>query len=209
MTLGLIAVKNIILISVSRGILQAPMDAYKMETKGLWKHCLLVAEISNKIAELKKTKTSPDIAFTAGLLHDVGKVVMTRFFAKVYRHIVNEMEQSPENSFSSLEKKYLGYDHNELGGKLLSIWNFPEELTETTAYVNTPEKAKINPELCSTVHVANSLALSSGVGIDIGGLNEKLSDFALKTLKLQDADMKTLYLAIPEMIENLGSIDVS
>lgn len=207
-TLGLNEVKDIIVIVATRDLLKAPMEAYKMDDRGLLDHSLLVGEIASRMAAQKKAKTPPDVAFTAGILHDMGKVVLSQFFSKIHRQITIEMQKSPNVPFSELEKKYLGYNQNELGGKLLQIWNFPEELVEAVTLVYHPQQAKINPELTSIVHIANVIALSSGIGVDIGGLNEQLSDFALKRLGLTNDELKNFYQAVPEYCEVLRDLPV-
>ena len=206
--LGLNEVKDIVIILATKDILKKPMDAYKMDEKALWEHCLLVGELASSIAKKKKTKTLPDIAFTAGLLHDIGKVVLIEFFSKIYRQLTMDMQKNPEARFSDLEKKYLGYNHSELGGKLLEIWNFPEDLVESVTCVYHPENAKINPELVSIIHIANIIALSSGVGIDIGGMAESLSEFAIKTLAIKEEELLDYYQEVPEYIKQLEELGI-
>ncbi len=205
-TLGLNTVKDIILIIASKGILKVDLDAYKLNGLELWDHSLLVAEMSSRIARLKKIKTAADIAYTAGLLHDTGKVVLIHFFRKIHRQIAMEMDADPSLKFTNLEKKYLGYTNIEIGGKLLRIWNFPDELVEAVGLRDRPDQAVINPELCSVVHLANILVLSAGVGVDAGGLTESISPFAINTLKIKDAELHKLYEDVPEMIENIGDL---
>lgn len=202
-TLGLDTLKSIVVIAASRGILKVPMEGYKMDDTALWEHSLLVAELSSKIARQQKTKTPPDVAFTAGLLHDVGKVVLAQHFRKVYRQISMEMDKNPDSNFFELEKRFLGYNHNEISGKLLKLWNFPDELVEAVVLNYEPEKAKINPELCSIVHLGNSLSLAGGIGVDIGGLKHPLSPFAVETLKLDNERLKILFDTLPELLESL------
>ena len=66
-----------------------------------------------------------------------------------------------------------------------------------------PEKAKINPELTSIVHVANMIALSAGVGVDAGGMAEPLSKVALEKLRLKESDLQQFYENLPELLEDL------
>jgi HD-like signal output (HDOD) protein len=202
-TLGLNTVKDIIVIAASQGILKQDLEGYKMEGNSMWDHSLLVAELSSRIAKMKKTKTKPDVAFTAGLFHDVGKIVMAGFFKKVQRLVMMEMEKNPDKRFSDIEKSFLGYTNSEIGGLLLSRWKFPGELVEAATFSYHPENAKINPELSSIVHVANVITLASGIGVDIGGLSEDLSAFAIKNLGLTDADISELYGELPDLMIHL------
>lgn len=202
-TLGLQTVKDIVLITATKGVLKQPIDGYKMEASELWDHSLVTAGLAAKIAEMKKTKTPQDVAFTAGLLHDVGKVILAAFFKKIYRQIAMEMQQNPQARFTELEKKYMGYNHSEIGAYLLKTWNFPAELVEAAVYNYHPEKAKVNPELVSIIHIANMVALSGGVGVDAGGMSEALSKTALDNVGLKDEEIKSLYEYLPELLESL------
>ena len=206
MTLGLNTVKDILLIIASKGILKADLEAYKISGLELWDHSLLTAEMAARIAKLKKTRSGADLCFTAGLLHDTGKVVLVHFFKKAHRQISQDLENNPELRFSDLEKKYLGYSSAEIGGRLLQIWNFPDELSQAVLFREKPENAKINPELCCIVHTANAIVMSAGVGMDAGGLQEDLSSFALEKLKLSDDDLRGLMLALPDIMHELDEL---
>ncbi len=206
-TLGLRVVKNIVVVAASKGILKVNLDDYKMEAPEMWDHSLAVAEIAASIARLKKQSGVPeDVAFTAGLLHDIGKVVLVQYFHKVFLKIIADMETQPGVSFTELERKYTGYSHDQVGGTLLERWGFPDELVEAVRCNYHPEQATVNPRLCSMVHVANAIALSGGIGVDIGGLNEELSKTALQNLELSDRELEALYGHLPEILEKLSDL---
>ncbi len=206
-TLGLRVVKNIVVVAASRGILKVDLGDYKIDAPEMWDHCLAVAEIAASIARLRKQlKVPEDVAFTAGLLHDIGKVVLVQHFQRVFLKIIAEIEAKPGTSFTALERKYTGYSHDVLGGTLLELWQFPDELVEAVRFSYHPDKATVNPALCSMVHVANGIALAGGVGVDIGGLNEQLSPAALKILELGDREMEALYGHLPEILEKLADL---
>lgn len=204
--LGLKTVKDIVLVSAARGILKQPLAGYRLEERDMWDHCIVVASLASKIAEDRKTKTPPDVCFTAGLIHDVGKVVLSATFRKAYVQIANEMKQSPTLRFTELERKYLGYSHSEVGAILLKKWNFPSELIESTMCNYAPENAKVNPELSAIVHVANWLALSAGIGVDAGGMSEHLSDEAVRSLGLSDDDVRAYYENLPDLLDSLKEL---
>jgi putative nucleotidyltransferase with HDIG domain len=206
-TLGLRVVKNIVVVAASKGILKVDLDSYKMEAPEMWDHSLVVAELAASIARLKKRSDCPeDVAFTAGLLHDVGKVILVQYFHRVFLQIIADMERQPGTSFTDLERKYTGYSHDEVGAALLERWSFPAELVEAVRYNYHPDRATVNPGLCSMVHIANVIALSAGIGIDIGGLNEQLNATALQTLSLSDRELEALYGHLPEFLEKLSDL---
>lgn len=205
-TLGLDTVKSIVLVAASRGILKVDLESYRIEADEMWDHSLLTGEIAGSLAKMRKGLVPHDVAFTAGLLHDIGKVVLVHYFGRVYRQAAQEMEQNPKASFTALERKYCGYSHDELGGRLLKLWKFPDELVEAALLVYHPEMARVNPALCAMVHIANQVVLAGGVGVDVGGLNEKLSSFAIEKLQLKDKELETLYAHLPELLEKMHDL---
>ncbi|MCB1325116.1 MAG: HDOD domain-containing protein [Spirochaetales bacterium] len=205
-TLGLNTVKNIVLVAASRGILKVDLESYRIDESEMWDHCLAVAEIAATIARVRKLKTGEDVAFTAGLLHDTGKVVLVHYFKDAYHQVAQELEKNPKSNFLRLEEKFMGYNHAEIGARLLESWEFPPDLVEAVRMSYQPENAKINSELTCAVHVANAIALSAGVGIDVGGLNQELSPFAVRALRLSEQDLAALYGRMPEMLEGLADL---
>ena len=202
MTLGLHTVKEMIMVSASKGVLQQDLKGYQLEADQMWMHSLVVAEIARNIVTLKKLPIPKDLAFTAGLLHDIGKVVLTQFFPRKVLDIRDELKNM-ETTFTEIEKKHFGYDHQEVGLKVLSAWNFPEELKEVVAYHHNPEEAKNFQLLTSVIHIANTLTVISGIGIDICGINQELSAFALKKTGITEKDIEALFMGIPEVQKQL------
>lgn len=207
--LGLNTLKEIILIAAARGILKQPIDGYKLESKEMWEHSIIVGFLSAKISEdLKNLEVPKDVAFTAGLMHDCGKIVLASTFKKAIHYINLEYQKNPEISFISLEKKFIGYSHNEIGAFLLKNWNFPEDLIDAVQYLYEPEKSKKNPLLTSIIHISNWIAISAGIGIDAMGMNENLSSFALQKLNLKESNLKAYYESLPEYLEIIKDLNV-
>ncbi|HMV44112.1 MAG TPA: HDOD domain-containing protein [Leptospiraceae bacterium] len=202
MTLGIKTVKEIILLTASKKILNKDLPGYQLEAESMWLHSLVVAELSARIAIQKKTGIPKDLAFTSGLLHDIGKVILAQFFPSKILEIKQELKTS-KLSFTEIERKYFGYDHQEVGMKALQTWNFPEELKEVVAYHHNPDQAKNFQKLVSVVHVANQIAVISGIGIDIGGISHELSPNAIKILGITEGDIESYYITIPELQKSI------
>ncbi len=205
--LGLNTLKEIILVAAARGILKQPIDGYKLESKDMWEHSLMVGFLSMQITDELKLQDPPkDVSFTTGLMHDCGKIVLANTFKKALYVVQLEYQKNSEISFLYLEKKYIGYTHPEIGAFLLKRWNFPDILIDSVLHLYEPEKSKINPTLTSIIHIANWIAISAGIGIDIMGMNESLSPFALKTLQLDDKKLAFYYDSIPEFLEQIKDL---
>ncbi|MBE7440619.1 MAG: HDOD domain-containing protein [Spirochaetales bacterium] len=205
MTLGLQTVLSIVMVTITRGILSVPMDAYRLSEKDLWQSSLVTAELCREIASAKKICV-PDTAFTAGLLHDIGRVVLVPFFRQVYQQIQIDMQKNPTLRFSDLERKYMGYSHFEISGKILRSWNFPEAMAESIECILKPALAKQEAGLAATLHIAHFLTNAAGVGADPYGLSEALDPIALKSTRLTDAELEDLYRTVPETMEKLKDL---
>jgi putative nucleotidyltransferase with HDIG domain len=205
MTLGIQTVKEIVVLSASKAILKKDLKGYQLEADDIWAHALTVAELSAKIATHKKLSIRKDLIFTSGLLHDIGKVILSQFFPTKMMEIKDAMKNISE-PFTEIERRYFGYCHEEVGLKLLEAWNFPDELKEVVAYHHEPEKSQKFPVLVSVIHIANVIAIVSGIGIDIGGTNQELSPFALQKTGVTDADVELYFTNMPELQKSISEL---
>ncbi len=205
MTLGTKTVKEIILLTAAKGILAKDLPGYQLQADQLWLQSLMIAELSTRIAAHKKLNLPRDLAFTAGLLCNVGKLVLSQFFQQILFKIKNEIEQSHE-PFTEIEKKYLGYTHMEIGRKLLENWGFPDELLDVVSYYTNPEQSKVNPLLVSVVHIAAIICIVSGIGIDVGGISIPLQKFALDKTGVTDSDIQMYFMRLPELEKQIQEL---
>ncbi len=153
----------------------------------LWEHSLLVAKFARQIT-LKQTgdaRLASD-AFTAGLLHDVGRIVIASNLPKEYAAVVaNAREKS--HPLHEEETAQLGVNHAQVGAYLLGLWGLPATLVEATAGHHAPGATAFAREfsLLGAVHAANVFAHSSGCQTD--GLPLPELDLAyFTTLHLDD-----------------------
>jgi len=205
-TLGLKEVKNIVMVIATKPVLDKPVTGYDLDKGALWAHGLLVANISSNIAVLKKRKDVADIVFTGGIIHNVGKVVVSLYIKMAYRDIL-ECVQSKGLSFTAAEKEIMGYNHLEIGEKILKKWKFPPVLQSIVRYYSEPDKAPAENrfEVC-TVHIANGLALMAGIGLGSDGLYHEFNQKALATVGLTEPEINELYAKIPEMMKQLKDL---
>ena len=131
----------------------------------IWGHSIQVAMLARGIAfeQTKDTKTA-ETAFTAGLLHDIGKLVLACNVPAMY-DTVQRMQVSKKISLCEAEHMVLGVTHAELGGCLLGTWGLPLPILEAIAWHHEPQRSKdVGFSVLTAVHVANSFALEPDPG---------------------------------------------
>ncbi len=127
----------------------------------MWQHAMLTGAFSKNIArEGGLDRKGSDTAFMAGLLHDIGKLLIAAYLPDSYRLINKLIEQKPL-SMAQAETVVLGTTHAGVGAYLLGLWGLPDAILEAAAFHHDPMLSSGNG-LTSTaiVHVANALAES-------------------------------------------------
>jgi putative nucleotidyltransferase with HDIG domain len=144
---------------------------YPLET--LMEHSVKTGELANKIAYSEfQDKALANEAFTAGLLHDVGKLILLQI-PNYYRDIENLMFQSG-CSYTEAEYELFGTSHAEVGAHLLSQWGIPNSIVEVVAFHHQlSDLDHIQSSLVAITHVADVLANSkeSGQGLMDGAID--------------------------------------
>ena len=162
--LGFDSVRNIVL-SVS--LVKAFSNILSTEQFNIdyfWRHSVNVAMTSKKLSELTSLE-EPQCCFTAGLLHDIGKVILSQYFPKVFSSVV--MKASAENiSFREAEKALNSLDHEKIGGFLAAKWKLPVHLVDVVRFHHSVSHQASNHNLVKIVHAANRIALTLSLETD-------------------------------------------
>ncbi len=144
-------------------------SGYSLCKGGLFHHAIGTAVIAEKLADLTG-RTKPGSAYTAGLLHDIGKVVLDQYVSSAYPLFYRELNEEG-NNFSATEKTILGIDHTEVGSELARRWSFPESLIDVIRHHHKPEDASRNFELVHTVYLADLLMSRFHAGLELERLD--------------------------------------
>lgn len=205
-TLGIKEVKDIVIVVATREVLNKTIIGYDLARGDLWRHGIAVAILSKKIAMQKSMKSVADIAFTGGIIHDVGKTVLALFVQNTFKDIM-ALTQAKQLPFSAAEKEIMGYDHQEIGERILTKWKFPDVLKSIVRYHHQPDKCpREHMPITSIVHIANTVCLMAGIGIGSDGLFHELNDQALKTVGMGNKELETLYSDIPRALNEAKDI---
>jgi len=146
----------------------------EMLKKDLTLHSLAVACCAEDIAQTSSIKIDPQSAYSAGLLHDIGKFALQQVMPKSFDRIAQEAQSRNLNT-CAVEQEHLGLDHTILGKRLARKWHLPNPVAlavwlhhaDATAITQTMPQAKI----AQVVQLADILARKSAIGNS--GSNEK------------------------------------
>lgn len=159
--------------------LNQEVAGYGWQPGDLSRHSVCVG-LASEILAKRIGKVDPQLAFTAGLLHDVGKLALAYSCAEQFEDI-RKLQASEGISWRQAEKDYLGYDHTDVGGTLLMNWSYPTSLVEVVVYYPRPSSAAVEHQpLVTNVHAAKHMALAFGLGVGEEGFTTELDEVALK-----------------------------
>lgn len=166
-----------------------PNELVSMET--FWRHSLGCAVIARTLAAYLH-EPNVERYFTAGLLHDIGNLILYRELPELANQTMTHSNQNRE-IVHIVEQKLLGFDHGTVGGELLRVWNLPSALSEAVEFHHTPRFARQHPKEAAIIHIANYLAntMFTKVGGDIEEI-EILEVTALETAGLTPDILQTV-----------------
>ena len=135
--LGLDIVRALVL---SIGLFYQWDDAKGLNIEQIYNHSLKTGSIAKMIAKIEDFDACDiDHAFMAGLLHDMGKLLVAANFPDEYSEIVDQARQEGISFFDAEQKSY-GVFHAEVGAYLLGLWGLPGDIVEAVAFHHMPEK---------------------------------------------------------------------
>ena len=121
----------------------------------LWRHSVAVAVSASVVAE--EAGQSRAVAFTAGLLHDIGKLVLASVEREPYARLCQRAKEQ-DAALSDMERSVLGIDHAELGGELMRRWNLPPDVVAAVRHHHDFDVTPAHRQLTASVQVGDMIA---------------------------------------------------
>ena len=171
----------------------APMTkaipGYELGEHDLGRHSVasaLAAEHLNSFLH----KPVPRLAFTAALMHDIGKLLLGRHLGLDALGEIRRMVMEENIQFKAAEHRQLGTNHAEVGGTIARHWKFPQQLVDAIELHHDPDKEP--NALVDVVHLANILAKRMGLGLGSTPKNMEVSDEVIGRLKISPPDLEAV-----------------
>lgn len=151
--LGLKQVSNIVIaISLYSTFARLKPNPH-FDRQKFWQHSIGTAQTARKLSGALEINFQGE-EFVAGLIHDLGKIVLDQFMSETFKQINEEICEHPDNPLE-IEQKHLGCTHAEIGAALLQRWNFPTPITMALQFHHYPEKAPDHRDMVAIIHLAD------------------------------------------------------
>jgi putative nucleotidyltransferase with HDIG domain len=180
--------------------LEKKLPGYGLDSEDLWRHSLSVA-MGSKIIASRKNPELEMVAHTAGLIHDVGKLILDPF-------VLDEKETfeafivSEQQTFLAAEQEILGFDHAEIAAEVCKKWGIPEVISSAIHYHHSPSSS-LEVELAFILHLADYISLVTGEGYENDDYLYELEEGTMDYLDVDETAISDLSLELMESVANL------
>jgi len=197
---------QIILSSSIELFFQDTTKGYSLCRGGLYHHSISTAVAAENLAKMSMAAL-PDVAYTAGLLHDIGKVVLDQYVAKAYPYFYRQIYDDEKHSVE-VEENLMGISHPVTGERLARLWDLPEQLIDVIKNHHQPDKANTDDRLVHLVYISDLLVSRFRVGNELERIDADNLLHSLEVVGLRIADLPLVIDTIPWTMFNEESSDL-
>ncbi|NIQ37906.1 MAG: HDOD domain-containing protein [Proteobacteria bacterium] len=199
--LGLNTIRNAVLSVSLMEAFRSKDDLEQFDIEEFWHHSIAIAATSKHLAEKTRLEI-PDDCFVAGLLHDIGKVILAQYFKGQFTRIL-ELIRTEHVTFYEAEQRLLPVNHAEIGGYLAGKWDLPDSLVHAIKYHHWTSDSAANLNLSMIVRMAklmaNQCTAESDFELDYSHIDPSALDIVKNSLE-------TASDWLPEVNEEIESI---
>ncbi|MGE5627455.1 MAG: HDOD domain-containing protein [Solirubrobacterales bacterium] len=196
--LGLKNVKNIVLMSIFYKQMENTKNPkVNKDLENLWHHAVTANKIIPILYRKFYNQEIPEVSSMAGLLHNIGRVVLISTFTDDYIKAIESINREKDIFYYYEEMEFLNVTHSEIGGYLLAWWEIPYPIIESALFHHNPLDERVfDRELVSLVNMANIYSWN----MIFKGCNKEIDPIVLEVLKITKEDSDNLLKEIQEEI---------
>lgn len=202
--LGMKQVVDMALLNLGGENLKQAHRGYDLREGDLWKYSVLSAFIARDIADGKKLGDR-HLVFTAALLKDIGKAVLSEHVGSYFDEI-EKLVTEQGLTFMEAEKKVLGVDHAELGAMVAEKWNFSDKMVQIIRNHHLEGGWSESDVELAIVYVADTLCMITGIGVGSDGLAYRFHPKVIEKLNLTDTDLQLMIASFGERIQEVEDL---
>ncbi|MBX7255037.1 MAG: HDOD domain-containing protein [Candidatus Hydrogenedentes bacterium] len=183
--LGTKRIVQLVLTTAVAPRIKPPLAGYDMPSGALLAHSVAAAVGAEQLAQELRL-AAPDYTYTAGLLHDIGKIVLGTYLNVEAKPIL-DLAFGEGVSFEEAERQVLGIDHAEVGAELLTWWRLPDDVVRVVRYHHDPYAIADGDGdgiVTDLVHVGDHIGRLCGTALGADGVNYSVSPRSVERLAL-------------------------
>jgi HD-like signal output (HDOD) protein len=200
--LGEKVVTGIALAMCAPFIYEHDLAGYAGERGLLWKHSMRAAIASREVAGYGTREINPDVAFTSGILHDIGKAVISEYLRDMTGLLLAEVQEQKAADFLEAERQALGFDHAMLGEAVALHWQLPEPYPQVVRFHHAPmlaPEAWRHEVFCA--HLGDLIAMMGGTGTGADTLLYRLDEHFEEFFRFPESWLEGILLTVSEEYE--------
>ena len=205
--LGDKALGELVTLAGTSSLLGNKLHGYAMDSGELWRHSMTVAFGSKIMAQRYMPQLEND-AFSVGLIHDVGKLVLDRPVLN-RKSVFDEFMASGDKTFLSAENRILGFDHAEIGYNICQQWQIPDTLAKAIRYHHRPSAASDDSLVCivsmadTIANMAAAMSMAGRIQSGIDAVMYMVDDTIMECLALGEKDIGVIMESALDAVEKI------
>ena len=181
------------------------LEVFEHESAGMdltefWRHSIAVGMVMQMISRDNRQS----VHFMAGLLHDVGKLILDLKFAP-YAKAIHEIAVKEKQSSHLIEQELIGISHSEIGQEVAALWQLPNEISESIAFHHMPSDALRHKLLTALVYLADMMVRRMEIGDSGNRAKPEIIDEFAEKVKLP-VSMEDVEDRREEIVEQVDAI---
>lgn len=184
--IGFDGVKNIAIGIAVMTVLDGGKHHKAIDYQRVYNHSVSVGFIAKLLSRHFKLNISDEI-MVCGLLHDIGLLILGRYFPDKYLNVLNAFEK--EKSLPDIEKECFDFTHAEIGRWLAEKWSLPDTVLDTVLYHHTPSLARNNLKHVAVVHIADYIVTQYILSVTSINPNYSFDPSCLDLLSIPEAEL--------------------
>lgn len=192
--LGFSTIKSLAITATTMNLLFQSDDELSSVRHEIWSHSLGVGVAARALAR-KRGNIHPEKAFVAGLLHDLGMIILSVYRKQDFQRVLATADRDGL-TYEEAELQVLGFSHADLGAQVAEAWSFPATHCEAIRCHHTPADATLQRTLSQVTHIADWMVVDLGVGKIVETDQPEPDEAALSELRIPRADL-------PRVVESL------
>ncbi len=184
---------------------ESDLGGYEINPGELWDQSLSVAIISEEVRRFAP-EVDGNTLFISALLHDIGKIVLSKYIHGEYAQIARIVEDESID-FTTAEKRVLGFSHPMVGARVLKHWNFSDTMINVAKYHHEPEKTDdiYVHMVCLSLYIAYCMGIMSQVdSMQYEGFDYLLDKYGFQTKDIDAIESRSLEKISKILFQLLG-----